>query len=153
MKKLLVTLLIIIPIYTFSFNSNSSDTIVSDIADITTLFDIRRNAVYNEDLLAFSYERLLPVSDKFGFLIKGGFIIWDPLIPLIEGGIISGKNKHFFEVGFGGLLANTSDEGYDFFTFRAGYRYQATKGFLFKISGIYSPDNFLLPLIAIGYAF
>jgi len=151
MKSLLLVLLVVIPIFAFT-QENSSETSAAG----TTMFDLRRNAVYTEDLLSYSYERLLPVSDKFGFLLKAGFMIWDPVIPLFEVGTISGGSKHFFEAGIGALIADTSDneEGsFDFLTFRLGYRYQAPKGFLFKTSAIYSPDNFILPLIAVGYSF
>jgi len=149
MKKLFIVLLVVIPLFTYS-QENPSET--SDAQ--TSMFDLRRNAVYNEDILSFSYERLLPVSEIFGFLLKGGFMIWNPISPLAEFGIISGGSKHFFEAGIGALLLDTSDkEGFDFLTFRAGYRYQAPKGFLFKASAIYSPDNFILPLIAVGYSF
>ena len=151
MKKLLVTLLIIIPICSLSINSNSSDTIALDIADSSTMFDIRRNAVYTEDLIMYSYERILPVSNNFGLTLKGGILIWDPFMPVLEIAIITGGTKHFFEAGPGAIMDIFYEGG--FFTIRAGYRYQAPKGFLFKISGIYSPDNFLLPWIAIGYSF
>lgn len=150
MKKLFLGLLIVIPIIFSPQNLYSQENAATE----SSLFDLRRNSVYNENLLAFSYERLLPVSDKFGFLLKGGFVIWDPLLPLIEVGVISGRSKHFFEAGIGALIANTNDEeGFDFITFRLGYRYQAPKGFLFKASAIYSPDNFILPLITAGYSF
>ena len=151
MKKLFIVLLVIIPLYTYS-QENS----LENSSEKLNMFDLRRNAVYTEDLLSYSYERLLPVGDKLGFLLKGGFMIWDPIIPLLEFGAITGDNKHFFEAGIGALIADTSDDeegSFDFITFRIGYRYQAPKGFLFKASAIYSPDNFILPLIAVGYSF
>lgn len=151
MGKLITLLLVVIPLVSYS-QKNSNEAKTSDIS----MFDIRRNAIYNEDILFFSYDRILPVREKFGILLKGGFVIWDPLMPLIEVGTISGGSKHFFEAGIGALLADTSDDeesSFDFITFRAGYRYQAPKGFLIKASGIYSPDNFILPLIALGYSF
>lgn len=124
------------------------------MASQANMFDLKRNAMFNENILSFSYERLIPVSNNFGFLLKGGFMIWDPISPLAEIGIISGKHKHFFDAGIGALLIDTSDEGgFDFFTLRAGYRYQAPKRFVFKASVIYSPDNFILPLIGVGYTF
>lgn len=151
MRKLIALLLVVIPLFTYSQKSSSEAT-KSDFS----MFEIRRNAIYNENILSFSFERIFPVNDKFGILLKGGFMIWDPLMPLIEVGAISGRNKHFFEAGIGALIADTSDdeeEGFDFVTFRIGYRYQAPKGFLFKASAIYSPDNFILPLIGLGYSF
>ena len=151
MKRIIFLLLVVSPLFSYS-QEGSSEVSTTE----TSMFTLRRNAVYNENILAFAYERLLPVSDKFGLLLKGGFMIWDPLIPLVEVGTISGRSKHFFEAGIGALLLDTSDEdegSFDFLTFRLGYRYQATKGFLFKASAIYSPDNFILPLITVGYSF
>lgn len=151
MKKLLVTLLIIIPIFSYSSNLYSSDTILTDSTESQTMFDIRRNAVYTEDLIMYSYERILPISAKFGLILKGGILIWDPIMPVAEIAAITGGNKHFFEAGTGAIIDVIYGGG--FFTIRAGYRYQAPKGFLLKVSGIYSPDNFLLPWITIGYSF
>ena len=104
MKKLLVTLLIIIPIYTFSFNLYSSDTILTYSSEISTMFDIRRNAVYTEDLIMYSYERILPISAKFGLILKGGIFIWDPFMPVAEIAAITGRTKHFFEAGPGAIM-------------------------------------------------
>ena len=72
-------------------------------------------------------------------------------MPVGEIAAITGGPKHFFEAGAGAIMDIFYGGG--FFTIRAGYRYQAPKGFLLKVSGIYSPDNFLLPWIAIGYSF
>ncbi len=121
-----------------------------------SMFTIQKNAVYNEDILGFAYERLIPLGKKNGLILKGGFLIWDPIIPVVESTFVTGGNKNFLELGVGALLADTSDdedEGFDFVTFRIGYRYQARRGFLLKTSVIHSPDNFILPLISLGYSF
>ena len=150
MKKFLFVLLVVIPFISYPQVDTKEE------SPQTSMFELRRNAVYTEDLLSYSYERVLPVSDNFGFLLKGGFMIWDPLLPIVEIGAIKGKGRNFIEAGIGALIADTSDDdegSFDFITFRLGYRYQAPKGFLFKASAIYSPDNFILPLIAVGYSF
>ncbi len=132
--------------------NNRINTAVSE----NSMFNLQRNAVYNENILAFAYERLLPVTEKSSFALKGGFLIWDPFIPMVEGAFVTGGNKNFFEMGVGALIADTNDDeeqGFDFVTFRIGYRYQAPKGFLLKTSVFHSPDNFILPWISLGYTF
>ena len=116
----------------------------------TSMFDIRKNSVYNETILIFCYERITPVRDKFGIAIKGGIMIFDPFFIIGEVATVSGGPKHFFETGIGGVIDPFSDLNY--LTLRFGYRYQSPKGFLFKASPIISKD-FIVPLIAIGYAF
>ena len=143
--------MLVIPIFAFSLISHANSETLIDSTESQTMFDIRRNAVYTEDLIMYSYERILPISAKFGFLLKGGILIWDPFMPLAEIAVITGGTKHFFEAGPGAIIDVFYGGG--FFTIRAGYRYQAPKGFLFKFSGIYSPDNFILPLIGLGYTF
>ena len=115
------------------------------------MYTIRHNAIYTEDLFMYNYERLLPVHERLAVALKGGFMIWDPLMPMAEVAIVSGGPKSFIEFGTGAIIDVLYGGG--FFTMRVGYRYQAPRGFLFKLSAIYSPDNFILPLIALGYAF
>ena len=134
-----------------SLSQTNQTGITNNSGDGVTMYTIRNNAVYCEDLLMYSYERLLPVNEKLAVALKGGFMIWDPILPLVEVAMVSGGPKNFFEGGLGTIFDII--EGGGFFTIRAGYRYQAPKGFLFKFSAIYSPDNFILPLIAVGYAF
>ncbi|TLX72148.1 hypothetical protein E9993_18975 [Labilibacter sediminis] len=128
----------------------------SEVKQNASMYNLPRNAVYNENILSFSYERLFPLKDNFGLMLKGGFMIWDPLLPVVETAGVFGSHKNFFEAGIGAMiddLSNDKEEGFDFLTIRTGYRYQAPKGFLFKASAIYSPDNFILPWIAFGYSF
>ena len=146
MKKLLAILLLsLISITSFPQIQNSN----GDKNKTTTMFDIRRNSIYSEDLLIYAYERILPIDEKFGVTLKGGVFIFDHVMPIVEGGIIIGGTKHFFEVGFGGI----PDSGGGFVTVRANYRYQAPKGFLVKAGVIGLVNNLYLPLISIGYAF
>ncbi len=147
--------LLLFPFLSYTQNQNSTEK-----KDLTaeSMFDLRRNAVYNEDILAFAYERLLPVNERFAFALKAGFMIWDPIIPVFEVAAVTGGPLHFFEGGMGAMpdisgWDNDEEGGFGFVTFRIGYRYQARKGFLCKVSAIYSPDNFILPLISLGYAF
>lgn len=154
MKKAAIFILLISGALTsFSINQESKKSTQSESLTTSSMFDMPRNAVYNEDIIAFFYERLFPVSKQVGIALKGGFVIWDPLMPAAEMAVVLGRTKHFVEAGVGTIPNFDNDEGYDFITIRAGYRYQAPKGFLFKASALYSPDNFILPLIGVGYAF
>jgi len=80
-------------------------------------------------------------------------LIFDPFLWVGDAGIITGGSKHYFEAAIGGIIDPVfSDFGY--LTIRANYRYQAPKGFVFKIGPIAGPpDNFILPLVSFGYAF
>jgi len=150
-KMIIVGLLIVLPMLSFSQNQDLKEKSSTDSSTEIAMFDIRRNAVYNEDFLAFCYERLLPVNDKFGIALKGGIVIFDPFLLIGEVATVFGGPKHFIETGIGAIPDIIYGGG--FFTIRAGYRYQAPKGFLLKASALYSPDNFIIPLISIGYAF
>lgn len=146
MKKLVAFLFML----TFSITSFAQPNPIQSGTD-ENMYTIRHNAVYTEDLLLYSFERLLPVNERTAVLLKAGFVIWDPFLPMVETGFVSGGPRNFAEIGVGGIIDIFGGGG--FFTMRAGYRYQAPKGFLFKLSAIYSPDNFILPLIGVGYAF
>lgn len=150
MKRIL-PLFVVLTFALSSYSQTNTDTTTQTSQDEQTMYTIRQNAVCMEDLLVYSYERLLPVSPRSAIGLKAGFLIWDPFMPLGEVSLVHGGSKNFFEAGAGGLI--DVFEGGGFFTLRVGYRYLAPKGFIFKASTIYSPDNFLLPLIGIGYAF
>nr|WP_319400990.1 hypothetical protein [uncultured Carboxylicivirga sp.] len=118
-----------------------------------SLSSIPRNTIYNEDILIFTYERIFPQTDKFGLTLKGGILIFDPFLWVADVGIITGSNNHYFETALGGIVDPTFGD-FGFVTIRANYRYQAPKGFVFKIGAIAGPpDNFILPIISFGYAF
>lgn len=153
MNKIIITLFLLIVISSSAFSQNQDEKVTSsNVSTVgTTMFDIKHNAVYNEDILAFCYERLFPVKDKFGIALKGGVVIFDPFLLIAEVATVFGAPKHFFETGVGAIPDVIYGGG--FLTLRAGYRYQAPKGFLFKASAIYSPDNFIIPVITLGYAF
>lgn len=157
-KQLIICLVLLIPVGVLSQNreliiSASNEWIYNrnDTTATTSMYNIRRNSIYNEDFFIFGYERLIPVDQKVGIALKGGILIFDPFMLVTEVTSVFGGTKHFFEAGMGGIIDPFDDA--HFATLRAGYRYQAPKGFLFKSSLIYSPDNFILPLITFGYAF
>ncbi|QGY43194.1 hypothetical protein GM418_05825 [Maribellus comscasis] len=134
-----------------SFSQTNQIAANSQASDSSGFYTMKLNAVYCEDLLMYSYERLFPLDERLALALKGGFMIWDPFLPLAELALVSGGPKSFFEAGAGSIVDVFGGGG--FFTMRVGYRYQGPKGFLLKGSAIYSPDNFILPLIGIGYAF
>lgn len=118
-----------------------------------SLSNIPRNSVLNEDLLIFSYQRIMPQTDSFGFTFKAGIMIFDPFLWVADFGIITGHSKHYFEAAIGGI-AEPAFGDFAMFTIRANYRYQAEKGFVFKVGPFAGPpDNFIIPLVSIGYAF
>jgi hypothetical protein len=154
MKKLIVIVCLLShAIFSIAQDQSQNSSIEHDSISVTSMFDLNRNAVYNEDLLIFCYERLLPINDHFGMTLKGGILIFDPFLPIMEVATVYGGSKHFMEAGIGTIIDPFSPD-FSFLTLRAGYRYMAPKGFLFKLSPIYSPpDNFILPLVTLGYSF
>ena len=63
-----------------------------------------------------------------------------------ESSFLFGRNKDFFEAG-GGLLVGFEGLGFG----RAGYRYTAKKGFLFKEGSMYFPiDKIAFPSVGLG---
>jgi len=131
------------------------------------MYSIPRNAVYTDLLAFYNYEYLAPLNYQLGLTTKLGVLNGDKLMVVVETGLVAPGPQHFAELGIGALI-NTNTDGYDFmlksgilsgleddfyFTIRAGYRYQAPGGFLFKAGGLYSPGNFIIPLIGLGYVF
>ena len=160
MKKILIIgLFIVIPICALpqnpdSFVFKSETSIIQEKMsneEPSSMFDIRRNSVTNETILLFWYERIFPVSDKFGITAKAGIMIFDPFFLIGETGTLFGGPKHFFEAGVGAVIDPYGD--FKTLTLRIGYRYQAFKGFIFKLSPLYAIDEGFVPLITIGYAF
>ncbi len=131
------------------------------------MYSIRRNAVYSDLLAFYNYEYLAPLNYRLGLSTKLGILNGDKLMVVAETGLLAPGPRHFAEFGIGALI-NTHTDGYQFifdssilssleddfyFTLRAGYRYQAPGGFLFKAGGLYSPGNFFIPLIGMGFVF
>ncbi len=127
--------------------------LTQDDKSLPSMFNMKRNAIYNEDILGFSYERLFPVQAKFAWSLKAGILIFDPFLWMIDAGFVTGGPKHYFETTIGGLI-EPDFKNDAFLTLRSGYRYQAKSGFIFKFGPIYSPpDNFILPMLCFGYGF
>ena len=103
----------------------------------TTIEDIRKNSIYVEGLgnglyYSINYERLFLLGEYAGFATRIGFATFPGgiIIPLEISGIL-GK-KHCFEFGAGATFVSEDQEWCYFF--RAGYRYRAGNGFLFRIA-------------------
>jgi len=131
------------------------------------MYNIPRNAVYTDLLAFYNFEYLAPLDYLLGLTTKLGVLNSDKLMVFIESGLVAPGPQHFAELGVGALI-NTGTEGYEFsdnlsiisgmeddiyLTLRVGYRYQAPGGFLFKAGGLYSPGNFIIPLLGFGYVF
>ena len=123
-------------------------------ADSMGLFVIRRNAVYNLDILLICYERIFPIKKKFGLRVTGGVLIWDPFNLVGEFGGLVGGPVHFAEAGIGYNL-NPFDSEWNMALYRFGYRLQLKKGFMAKVSAAYvnKPIGSFLPFLGVGYAF
>ncbi len=85
--------------------------------------------------ITISYERLIPVHDRIGFMLRGGTGITgesDDPIPLVFMGQVStlfGKSRHFLETGVG--YYQTLYHNPSFFPL-IGYRYMGFKGLSVK---------------------
>jgi hypothetical protein len=106
-------------------------------------------------------------GDEVGFTLSGGLSIFNeafdefdiedgfsPLILLVEGTCLLGHTKHFFEPVIMALC--DFENGGPFQFIRAGYRYQANGGFLFRggLLFVYFGDGFsVLPTLSLGYSF
>lgn len=106
----------------------------------STLSTLQRNSVYVEllgiaGMISINYERLVPLSDKNGLGFRVGVGSADAFTGLLEINLIHGKSKHFFETGIG--YVDAVDYPDQWVSIKLGYRYQATKGFLFKIAPMY----------------
>lgn len=120
----------------------------------TSIRDIQKNSVY-VGVLSVNYSRMIPVGDRVGFTVVGGFNFAGGLQA--ETTLLIGGTKHFFEPGF---MAIYVMEFYDspliFAMIRTGYRYQGPEGFLFRVAPLigFEKDKFtFLPTITIGYSF
>jgi len=139
MKKLFTCLIICLLTYP-SYSQHTSRTrsrirrdIIKKIKKNSINVEISGNAPYS-----ISYERLVPLTINTGLGLRIGCFYWGFLddeyaIPL-ELNSIFGKT-HCLELGTGVTLGFFSDTGKTtFISFRAGYRYRADSGFLFRIA-------------------
>ena len=109
--------------------------------------DIRRNTAYFEFLgngviFSFNYERLFPLKEKlamFGRVGVGEYHGEDldglNFNLVVAPGILYGERKHFFETS----LVYTYMTAYpdNLIALTLGYRYQGTKGFVFRLTPMY----------------
>ena len=165
MKKIMIYCFVMLPLIGYSqtktifgFTPTLYEyTELSSKEDITnkdlSLFDIRHNAVYNMDILLFCYERTIPLEEKFGLILTGGLLIWEPVNFVFEVGLLMGGPKQFAEMGIGYHI-NPSDADWSMGIIRGGYRLQLYKGFLAKASIAYATKEIgFIPLLGVGYAF
>lgn len=135
--------------------------------DPEDMYDIALNAAYIEDAIILNYQRLVPLSETVALGFTGGVLVIDTVMVLGETDLVVGGPRNFFEAGVGGVVKTGSQGPSDFIgstsiisdlgkdayvTLRAGYRYQAPKGFLFKLSLMGFGGN-VYPLIGLGYTF
>ena len=128
-----------------------------------SLQDLQRNSIYL-GLFSFYYSRLFPM-DNMAFAVAGGinyfpeaydeFDFEDGIefLIVVEPTLLLGGTKHFFEPGIQALLFIPEGEVNAFI--RAGYRYQAPGGFLFR-AGIlfgYLDGATVMPSLSLGYSF
>jgi len=118
----------------------------------TSFKNIQKNAVYVENLVnlpSVNYDRILPLSNRTGIILKVGLSYYSKLFITSEALFLVGGMKHFFEIGVG------YDYGQDMVDLygRIGYRYIGKKGLMLK-GGIQIVKNVpVFPSIGIGYAF
>lgn len=113
--------------------------------------NLQRNSIYIElggigGLVSLNYERLVPLKNKFGLGFRLGFGTAGSAdsansatayTAIAEINFIYGNRKHFLEPGIGFANAFVKNDTEQWITIKLGYRYQAKKGFLFKIAPMY----------------
>jgi len=131
------------------------------------MFGIALDAVYTDDLAMYNYEHLFPLGIATAMGGKIGVLMGDSYLLVTELSFVAPGPRHFAELGVGALINTHSNAEFNFFdssilgsldddfyfTLRAGYRFQAEGGFLFKAGGMYAPGSFFVPLIGLGYVF
>ena len=85
MKILLIFCFVMVPLIGYTQSRMVSDSparlielpelplVGHDIDEDISMFDIRLNSVYNMDILLFCYERIIPLQERFGLTLTGGF--------------------------------------------------------------------------------
>ena len=89
------------------------------------------------------------------YTFTGGLSFVDALGVLAETTVLIGNKKHFFEPG---IMIDFSSEFGGIGLIRTGYRYQGSKGFLFRVALMFAyipgeQDVFLVPGASLGYSF
>ena len=115
------------------------------------IYDIQRNSIYIElgglgAIVSINYERLVPLGSKtgLGFRVGAGTagsadtatsdIAYTAVAEI---NFLYGKSKHYLEPGIGFANAFVASDTEQWVSIKLGYRYQAPKGFLFKIAPMY----------------
>ena len=129
------------------------------IAGKKTMRDLRKNSVYAELFgvgvfwSIINYDRIIPITDKVAIAPRVGLTYYEELFPVAELNFLAG-GVHSFEAGVGTPFISWEGTAV---VFRAGYRYQGLKGFLFRAAPEYftglDEDNSLWLAIALGYCF
>lgn len=97
---------------------------------------------------ALGYSRIVPLSDKSALVLYGSITPFFGFLIDTGAALSLGKKHNFFEPG-GGYLMHV-----DAFYLKAGYRYQGTKGFVFRIAPGYNLTEKVPWFTAgFGYAF
>ncbi len=92
-KQILISILLLFVLY------DSTAQIQNKIAEQT----VKKNAVYYElfgnGLFAGSvnYDRLIPLNEKSGLILRGGLSWYEKIFPLGEINYMTGNQKHHFE--------------------------------------------------------
>ena len=102
---------------------------------------IRKNSFYAElggigVTGSINYDRIVRKNKKTGIVLRVGVTSgYENVIAVVgEANYIIGRTKHFIELGVGTIdLINPEYS----ITFRAGYRYQGSNGFLFRAALIH----------------
>lgn len=102
--------------------------------------DIRKNSFYTEimgnaGLISINYERLLPLGVKTGLGFRIGTGTAEAWTGLVEVNFIYGQDRNYLETGIG--YTDAFDYPDQWCSIKLGYRYQGTRGFLFKIAPMY----------------
>lgn len=115
----------------------------------TKINNLKKNQIYvevggNSAIISLNYERVLPLGQKTGLGFRigagtAGSVESDTtkiaITGLAEINFLYGKSKNYFEAGLGYTFG--FNEPLNWCSIRIGYRYQAKKGFLFRIAPMY----------------
>lgn len=143
----------------FKPGSSYIESLVDTTITEKTMFDIQRNSVYYE--LAgngffsgsVNYDRLFPISNKAGFILRGGIAYYEGILLIGEVNLLAGSRKHYFELGFG----TTFHIDRAFPILRTGYRYMGKKGLLIRVAPLFILAGEDYPQfwfgVTVGYSF
>lgn len=101
----------------------------------STKIGIRKNSIYIEAIGvgivgSINYDRIIPISNKTGIVLRYGINYKG--YPIGEVDAFIGGPINFFEFGYGGILWQTWH-----YLVRIGYHYQGPKGLLIKPAYFY----------------